>query len=419
MDLASVGTIGSIGSIGSLDIWRQQVAGGGSARSASLQLGQSWTALGDRTKLVPVDEEDRLLKFLHLSLAGTPRSSGRRPLIVRLWVSSCVLVGMSGAYNLLGAATLMSSAWRGLAYCAALVNVLCYFAIGECTAIMAQTMPQPASSALGQQLTGGSSEIGAGGAAAASKNLVNQQKMQFVETLLGTEVSEACAAEVRGWLTKSYLNVFPCMAILWYIIGTINSDDMTGAAEPLTFDVQVVTVLYCVGCIPLTMILSGWLLYMHVPCVIVRERVEQMASAVKAMNRTKGNARDYDAVMSMVQAAHESTLRLSALVTPTMAVNAGISWCVVALFLIAGWLPRSDDCTSPAAQSGVDEAPPLQRNAHDGCVTVIVRKIPPWVCLCGSVIFYINTLIPLLSGEHKTLSVFLHHFLVHGKRSFV
>ena len=40
--------------------------------------------------------------------------------------------------------------------------------------------------------------------------------------------------------------------------------------------------LYVLGCVPVTMILSGWLLYMYTPCVIVRERLEQMTSAVRS-----------------------------------------------------------------------------------------------------------------------------------------
>ena len=64
-----------------------------------------------------------------------------------------------------------------------------------------------------------------------------------------------------------------------------------------------------------------------------------MTSAVSNMS---GHRRDYNAVMSIVQAAHETTLRLSALITPTVAVNCGVSAVACLLSYVRGVLPRPE-----------------------------------------------------------------------------
>jgi hypothetical protein len=202
------------------------------------------------------------------------------------------------------------------------------------------------------------------------------------------------------------------MAFLWFVVGVNVPAGVSeqwreeGGVAEMSVDEKVMLALYCVSCIPLSMILSGWLLYMHVPCVIVRERVEQMTAAVRAM---KGHGRDYDAVMSMVQAAHESTLRLSALVTPTMAVNGGISWTVAAVLLLCGVLPRPYcdsiqieaplGCKDPTVAAGSNVSPWAPGVPHGGWkVNSFFDKIPPWVCYCAAIIFYLNAFIPLLSA---------------------
>ena len=130
------------------------------------------------------------------------------------------------------------------------------------------------------------------------------------------------------------------------------------------------------------------------PCVIVRERLEQMTSVISDMT---GHRRDYNAVMSMVQAAHENTLRLSALITPTVAVTCVVSCAVCLLLCVYGILPRPE-CRVLAP------TPPLgcsDNVAADGVgfeQDHVFDLLPPWLCYVVAAVFYINALLPLYAA---------------------
>ncbi len=373
----------SVQYIGSLDAWRQEIA-----------------TDAERSAHVPVDADGRLLKFLHLSLAGTPRSSGRRPLVVRVWTSSTTALGAMSAYFMLlaGAASDLPTFWRTYASAAAFMLFAGYLCISECTWIMAQSMPQPGvSSLLSQGLTGGRD---------GDRPTFTKEKEEFVRLLLATRVSATCAAEVRGWLMKSYVNVFPCCSILWYLLSAVSLGIPEFSGDEMSFAGRAAWVVYVVCTVPTTMILSGWLLYMHVPCIIVHERIRQMMTAVRDM---KGDTRNFNVVMSMVQDAHESTLRLSALLTPTMAVNAGLSGCVTSFLVVLSVFSRPDCHRRFQVQQplgcGEAEVGVTNLTAPHAWQDINFLPAPPWVYTAMAVAFFINCLIPFLSAASTTAAV--------------
>ena len=82
-----------LSSVSTLDIWRTQLAPGEIYQPSAGSLGLNGLAL-ETPALIPADAEDRLLRFLHISLSGTPYSWDRRPWVLRLWTSSVTLVGI-------------------------------------------------------------------------------------------------------------------------------------------------------------------------------------------------------------------------------------------------------------------------------------------------------------------------------------
>lgn len=372
--------------IGSLDAWRQEIADQAPSCDARWR---EWSAHA------PVDADGRVLKFLHWSLAGTAHSSGRRLFVVRVWTSSCPIMGTVSAYYMfLATSENLPPFWHSFVLGCMFMCSVCYFCIGECTHIMAQTIPQPgavrADSSLSVGLTGSG-----GDGMMFSKTDADQQKEKFVEMLLATRVSATCAQEVRGWLKKSYINVFPCMC-MWYLISTIPVDSGS-------LGLKMATVVYLVCTLPVTMILSGWLLYMHVPCIIVRERIQQMIVAVIDM---RSHTRNYNVVMGMIQDAHEITLRVSALLTPTMAVNASISCTVTAVCLLCSVLPWPD-CDRPQIEAprGCDPSVPGVTNftaPHAWQQLAFFEHTQPWMVVVLSACFFINSFIPLLSAARTS-----------------
>ena len=371
--------------IGSLDVWRQEIS------------------VGEAAAYVPVDADDRLLKFLHLSLAGTPRSSGRRPLVVRLWASAPTVIGLIASYLLLLGTFDLRPPWGPYSVAASFAYLAGHFSITECTMIMAQTMPQPRADGGNAFLTQGMA--GGAGLAGLTKAGTDRQKEEFMELLLATRVTETCAAEVRGWLIKSYINVIPVMSALWYMISTLQYD-LPETSTSGYFVQLLATGVYWLCTLPFTMILSGWLLYMHVPCVIVRERIRQMTAVVRDM---RGSERNYNVVMNMVQDAHESTLRLSALVTPTMAVNAGISFSCASFMLVGSVLPRPEcdrlQVHQPAGCGPAVDGVANLTAPHAWQQMAFFEITRPWVFATLSICFFINTLIPLLSAANTSAAV--------------
>lgn len=380
----------SVQYIGSLDAWRQEIA----------------IDEAEWSTRVPVDADGQVLKFLHLSLAGTPRSSGRSPLVVRLWTSSTTALGAVGAYFMLGAAARPDSPvfWRTYASIAAFGLFAGFLCIAECTWVMAQTIPQSGAVSDSSSVSQGLTDGGDGDRPMFTKALTDHQKAEFVWLLLTTRVCKPCAAEVRGWLMKSYVNVFPCVAMLWYIFrtGQLSLSELRSDENSSTGRLAVAVYGVCI--VPTTMILSGWLLYMHVPCIIVRERISQMVAAVRDMS---GDQRNFDVVMSMIQDAHESTLRLSALLTPAMVVNACLSLTVTSFMVVISTLPQPD-CHRLQV-----EKPEGCGEAEIGVTNLTVPHAwqelgivvwPWWVFTTLAVVFFINILIPLLSAASTSVA---------------
>ena len=90
---ASQSQRGELSSVSSLDIWRTQLAPGEIYQPSAASRGLNGLEL-ETPALIPADADDRLLRFLHFSLSGTPHSRGRRHRVLRLWTSSATLVGI-------------------------------------------------------------------------------------------------------------------------------------------------------------------------------------------------------------------------------------------------------------------------------------------------------------------------------------
>ena len=86
---------------------------------------------------------------------------------------------------------------------------------------------------------------------------------------------------------------------------------------------------------PVCVIGVGWLLFLHIPALIVCDHINR---SVVSINRARRSGRlSYDAIMATLQSTHDITQRLTALLNPllkmllTLTASLGIHWLIRAV----------------------------------------------------------------------------------------
>ena len=267
----------------------------------------------DELQAVPADALTRL----SCSLAG-PRSS--QDWSVRLWTAFGSYHGISGGY--LAYRILQNGHGTGLMYTWLQLSVIPVWGfssviIGECTlqmgrALLVDDAPLP----------GGKSEGLLGNGSRATPSARARTNFTYALGLLRSSITEGTAERItRKVLLARVLTWSLIFVIVMCYIGMLRLffADPTPGNLPLIgvgiFEkVLAIVSIFC--CYPTGMLISGWLLFITVPCLVVSDRIRRQARRVRSM-REQGQV-DWDALVAAIQMAHEDTLRLGAILRPPL-----------------------------------------------------------------------------------------------------
>lgn len=173
----------------------------------------------------------------------------------------------------------------------------------------------------------------------------------FLLSLLKTPVSAEVCTEVERKLLISrvlaggtaLLFIF-CYLTTFLSFTSVPTDEMLplrgiGCAEMILCWIGA----FC--CWPSGMLLSGWLLFIKVPCVLVSDRIRRDARLVARLSSSSRGStfeqHDLDMVQQVLQMAHEHTTRLATILQPLLELMLCIPVIGGSWWLILGCTPRS------------------------------------------------------------------------------
>lgn len=341
----------------------------------------SWVEAGEEG-LVATGSDLAHLRFL---LTGSTSASPRWR--KRLWASSIIACALASSILILAATDPIligaSSAWRRLGYAAAMIWPGCGWIAAEVTILIGDTLPKPVAdrSLLSDGNCAEIGEIpGEGGRQATraeqrsahtyvsgSDRLI---KDRFMLSLLQTRVTLQCAERVRLYAHRAACAMLGPFGFLLYFIIILGWQ--ARSLHSAQYDLALV--LACLSWIPAWLQVAGWLVYLQVPAAIGRDWIQQSTRLVRHIARDPSC--HWNRVMSSLQSAHETTLCLSALLTPIMIANMIISSGFVVLWIAAVLAPR----TLLADGAWVNE------------------WAPNWVIYLAIFCFYISATLPLFAG---------------------
>lgn len=324
----------------------------------------------------------------HLRFLLTGSTSSSPPWRKRLWASSIGVCALASSILVLAATDPIligpSSAWRRLGYMAVMTWPACGWIAAEITMLMEKTLPKPpadrslvnsdscaeSGGATGNdshEALSGSGHPGAHTYVSGSDRLI---KDRFMVSLLQTRVTPKCAGRVRQYARTAALFMLGPFGILLYFIMVLGWQ--ARALHSAQNDLALV--FACLSWSPAWLQLAGWLVYLQVPAAIGCDWIKQSTRHIRHMARS--SSRNWNRAMTHLQSAHETTLCLSALLTPVMIANMLISSGFIVLWIGAVLAPRTM----------VPEGSWLQVWA------------PQWVLYLAIVCFYINATLPLFVG---------------------
>ena len=191
-----------------------------------------------------------------------------------------------------------------------------------------------------------------------------------MDSLVNARVTPQCAARVGPYARRAtFAMIVPFGILLYFIL-------VMGMQARTLGDVQYDFAMVC-ACLSLPsawLQLSGWLVYLQVPSAIGCDLIQQSTRNVQ--NMARGSSCSWNQVMAYLQSAHETSLCLSALLSPVIIANMLISGGMIALWLGTGLAPRT-------------------KLPEDSWLVVWV---PQWVLYFAMLCFYVNAILPLFVG---------------------
>ena len=99
------------------------------------------------------------------------------------------------------------------------------------------------------------------------------------------------------------------------------------------------------------MVISSWLLFIKVPCMVVTDHIRMSARQIALVDPTRATKVDWNGCMSTVYRAHESTVRLGRVLAPALTVTQAVLALAALWFVICGITPRDtiDVASGPGA----------------------------------------------------------------------
>lgn len=185
----------------------------------------------------------------------------------------------------------------------------------------------------------------------------------FVTTLLKSEVTEATAMSAsrsvkfaRVQAIMYLLLIVGCYVSMLMGVRTRPLQNSSGDIDWENLTHQLIAVAGMCLCPCTAMVLSGWLLFVSLPCMIVADHIRMSAYQVSALEQaSSGSDRQlpWNSIMTAVQEAHVKTVKLGSVVAPLLTVEHSILALLVVWFAILGVVSRTsleaDDDGWPAA----------------------------------------------------------------------
>eukprot|EP01043_Picozoa_sp_COSAG02_P007464 COSAG02_NODE_223_length_28346_cov_91.381846_3_plen_708_part_00 len=206
---------------------------------------------------------------------------------------------------------------------------------------------------------------------------------RFMTMLLKSEVTEATAASVSRGIKLARLQsygymvvIVACYLIMLLAVSAVQEVDWYNMMQ------QFVAIAGMCLCPCTAMVLSGWLLFISLPCMIVADHVRMSTHQVTLVRDGESDVqrrRPWNAMMTAVQEAHVETIKLAAVVSPLLTVMGTVLGLVTIWFLICALLPRKS-CPSPAPSS-LDDCI-LTTEGSPG--KIVLDHFAQWTCFCFS-----------------------------------
>lgn len=326
----------------------------------------------------------RVLMHLQTSLAG-PLSTGTRT--VRLW--TCAGSAMNGFVAAYLGICLMNQLYNPDMWIFQVTALPMWGGIGvlagEYTTLLGRALLDVRGEAKEKLLAEpGSTESAAGAHQARPSRGTN---FQFLLYLLKSPVSAEVFAQVErklmitrllaGALALLFIFLYSCMFLSFMSTPTADMLPLRGIG-------RLEKLLCLVGascCWPTGMLVSGWLLFIKVPCLVVSDRIQRDARRVSCLSDGSRcvtlQQHDVEAVEQALQTAHEHTARLGAILQPLLEL-------LLCLPVIGGswWLALG--CTD--FEAGMDPKSPV----HD-----VMHLVPHQLFLGGTALLIILGIWPL------------------------
>ena len=295
---------------------------------------------------------------------------------VRAWCGCWAIGGATAGYTSLifkdGTFSPAPPYWAAVGYSAALlytaVGVICAIATYEMAEIVGATVDDNEPAAVRhnldvellpdessdrqrneRELSGREAEIGA------VSPLQQNPSRRFLRSLVECEVSTT-ASQVLMQQVKRAKQAVILVATVVASLATMNltrpgRHEHFDGTERVHFGLLACVVSFWIVFYPCIVILTGWLIFIRAPCVIICDRIKHSAARVRQM---APETADYDAIMGYIHEAHELTVRLEVLLSPTL-IGTGLmcsmvsfQWCLAACTVmfceyhrLDGWIDRT------------------------------------------------------------------------------
>lgn len=204
----------------------------------------------------------------------------------------------------------------------------------------------------------------------------------FLRGLLQCEVSKAASQVLAQQMKRSayqvlFVSLIVVLMAIWNVTRPGRREHIDGT-DTVHRGVLCSLVVFGLTLCPCAVIITGWLVFLKAPCVVICDRVKFSAARVRQMT---SDTADYDAIMGYIQEAHELTVRLGVLLSPPL-----LGTCIISTLISFQWLFAASICLyceSNHLDGWVDQATEKHLIAHIpvpawfACAFVVIQ-CPVW-----------------------------------------
>lgn len=176
---------------------------------------------------------------------------------------------------------------------------------------------------------------------------------QFMTVLLKSEVTEATALSVSRSVKRARLQAYGYMLLIATCVFVMLLAVCAAQSQGDWYNMmhQVIAVAGICLCPCTAMVVSGWLLFVSLPCIAVADHVRMSAHQVRLLSRDcqsqDHRQMPWNAVMTTVHEAHVETVTLGSVLAPLLLVmhtvlGLVVVWCILCALISRKGIPSTD-----------------------------------------------------------------------------